>query len=68
MGEFETTVRGLLNAKEMDANGEVVSFPVFKHEKGVGYCEVMKAQILGGTMAERGPLRDLRVHQQQIFM
>lgn len=49
MGEFETTINGLLNAKEMDANGENVSFTVSKHEKGVGFCEVMKAAILGGV-------------------
>jgi hypothetical protein len=49
MGEFETTISGLLNAKEMDADGEVVSFNVFKHEKSVGFCEVMKAAILGGA-------------------
>ena len=49
MGEFETTINGLVSAKEMDASGEVVSFTVHKHEKAVGYCEVMKAAILGGS-------------------
>lgn len=49
MGEFETTIHGLLNAKEMDANGEIVTFPVNKHEKAVGYCEVIKAVIVGGS-------------------
>eukprot|EP00934_Nitzschia_sp_Nitz4_P009005 Nitzschia sp. Nitz4//scaffold60_size111251//75778//78153//NITZ4_004156-RA/size111251-augustus-gene-0.115-mRNA-1//1//CDS//3329555591//8995//frame0 len=48
MGEFETTVSGLLKAKEMDANGEVVSFTVCKHEAAIGSCEVIKAVILGG--------------------
>eukprot|EP00529_Nitzschia_sp_RCC80_P010712 CAMPEP_0113509784 /NCGR_PEP_ID=MMETSP0014_2-20120614/37765_1 /TAXON_ID=2857 /ORGANISM="Nitzschia sp." /LENGTH=620 /DNA_ID=CAMNT_0000405647 /DNA_START=382 /DNA_END=2244 /DNA_ORIENTATION=+ /assembly_acc=CAM_ASM_000159 len=49
MGEFETTINGLLKAKEMDANGENVSFTVRKHEKDVGSCEVVKAIIIGGT-------------------
>lgn len=47
MGEFETSVAGLLRAKEMDAKGDVVSFPVNKHEKTIGSCEVVKAVILG---------------------
>lgn len=50
MGEFETTVSGLLEAKAMDAEGEVVSFTVNKHDKATGSCEVMKASILGGTV------------------
>lgn len=49
MGEFETTVQGLLNAKELDANGEIVSFTVTKHERALGCCEVVKAMIIGGT-------------------
>ncbi|KAG7337105.1 copine family protein [Nitzschia inconspicua] len=48
MGEFETTVNGLLNARELDANGEIVTFTVMKYEKAVGTCEVMKASIIGG--------------------
>lgn len=48
MGEFETTINGLLNAKELDANGELVTFTVNKHDKAVGYCEIMKAMIVGG--------------------
>lgn len=48
MGEFETSVAGLLKAKEMDAIGDdMVSFPVNKHDKVVGTCEVVKAMILG---------------------
>lgn len=61
MGEFETTVNGLLNAKEMDANGEVVSFNVNKHEKSIGTCEVMKAAILGGTDSNTGTSNGDRV-------
>jgi hypothetical protein len=57
MGEFETTIHGLLNAKEMDANGEVVSFTVYKHEKAIGYCEVMKAAIHGGSNGQRQQAR-----------
>jgi hypothetical protein len=38
----------LLNAKELDSNGEIVTFSVNKHDKSVGYCEVMKAGIIGG--------------------
>jgi hypothetical protein len=53
MGEFETSVAGLLNAKEMDAIGEVVSFPVNKHDKAVGTCEVIKAVILGADNQPR---------------
>jgi hypothetical protein len=56
MGEFETTIHGLLNAKEMDASGEVVSFTVYKHEKAIGYCEVMKATILGGENGGQRPV------------
>jgi hypothetical protein len=58
MGEFETTVNGLLNAKELDANGDIVTFSVNKHEKAVGSCEVMKASIIGGkkkSNGKRGP-------------
>ena len=53
MGEFETSVAGLLRAKEMDANGEVVSFQVNKHEKSIGTCEIVKASIHGGTPAPK---------------
>lgn len=53
MGEFETTVNGLLNAKELDTNGEIVSFAVKKHDNEVGSCEVMKASIIGGTTPGR---------------
>lgn len=55
MGEFETSVAGLLNAKELDASGEVVSFQVNKHEKSVGTCEVVKAIILGGVNPKAAP-------------
>jgi hypothetical protein len=48
MGELETTVNGLLNARELDASGELVTFTVKKYEKAVGTCEVMKASIIGG--------------------
>lgn len=48
IGEFETTVDGILHAKEMDANGEAVSFVVSKHEKANGFCEVLKATLFGG--------------------
>lgn len=54
MGEFETSVAGFLHAKEMDANGEVVSFPVKKHEKAIGTCEVVKAAIIGGADRQQG--------------
>lgn len=50
MGEFETTVSGLLEAKAMDAEGDVVTFTVNKHDKATGSCEVVKASILGGNM------------------
>jgi hypothetical protein len=53
MGELETTVNGLLNARELDANGELVTFTVKKHEKAVGTCEVMKASIIGGQQGTR---------------
>lgn len=53
MGEFETTVAGLLNAKELEDSGEVVSFQVHKHEKSVGSCEVVKASIIGGTVNQK---------------
>jgi hypothetical protein len=49
MGEFETSVAGLLNAKEMEESGDVVSFQVKKHDKSIGSCEVVKASIIGGT-------------------
>lgn len=49
MGEFETTVNGLLNAKEMDDRGETVSFHVNKHDKSTGTCEIVKASIHGTT-------------------
>lgn len=49
MGEFETTINGLLHAKEMDANGEGAPFEVRKHEKTVGFCEVKRAAIIGGS-------------------
>lgn len=50
MGEFETSLNGLIHAKELDANGDVVSFPVFKYEKSIGSCEVVKAMVVGGTI------------------
>jgi Copine len=53
MGEFETTVNGLLHARELDVNGEIVTFPVMKHEKVVGSCEVMKASIIGGQESQK---------------
>jgi len=48
MGEFETTIQGLLNAREPQG-GELISFTVNKQDNGkaVGRCEVMKAAILG---------------------
>lgn len=49
MGEFETSVAGLLNAKDLEDGGEVVSFQVHKHEKSIGSCEVVRASIIGGT-------------------
>ena len=54
MGEFETSINGLVNAKELDSNGEIVTFSVNKHEKSVGSCEVMKAAIIGGTTTGGG--------------
>ena len=53
MGEFETSVAGLLAAKEMDVVGDVVSFPVNKHDKTVGTCEVVKAIILGADNKQK---------------
>ena len=47
MGEFETTVNGLLNAKALDDGGETVSFHVNKHDKSTGTCEVVKASLHG---------------------
>ena len=52
MGEFETTVQGLLNAREPVPQGsDVISFTVSKQDNGkpIGRCEVMKAAILGGN-------------------
>ena len=53
MGEFETSVAGLLNAKEMEDSGEVVSFEVNRHEKSIGSCEVVKASIIGGIKQQQ---------------
>jgi hypothetical protein len=55
MGEFETTIQGLLNAKEKDANGEVFGFTVCKHEQAIGECVVMNAAILGGSKDQISP-------------
>lgn len=57
MGEFETSVQGLLNARAeggIGSNGEqeTISFTVHRQEnKAAGRCEVMKAAILGGQKA-----------------
>jgi len=49
MGEFETSVQGLLNAREPDVKGgEPISFTVNRQGKVVGRCEVMEAGIIGG--------------------
>ncbi|KAL3911770.1 MAG: hypothetical protein SGARI_001482 [Bacillariaceae sp.] len=54
MGEFETTINGLLNARETESDGgEAVAFTVNKHEKAVGICKVMKASIIGGKKKNR---------------
>lgn len=49
MGEFETTIHGLLAAKELESNGDDIGFTVLKHEKAVGTCEIIQAVIYGGT-------------------
>jgi Copine/C2 domain len=49
MGEFETTIHGLLAAKELDVKGDDIGFTVLKHEKAVGTCEAIEATIYGGT-------------------
>ena len=55
IGEFETTIQGLLNAKEKDANGEVFGFTVRKHKEIVGDYVVMKAAFLGGSKDQISP-------------
>jgi hypothetical protein len=44
MGEFETTVHGLIAAKN-----DEIGFQVFKHEKALGTCEVITADVMGTT-------------------
>jgi hypothetical protein len=70
MGEFETTVHGLLNAKELDANGEIVTFTVHKHEKYVGSCEVMRAAIIdarkGGAGTKANGQKNTNSEEQRI--
>ena len=49
MGEFETTINGLMTAVQLASQGEDTTFQVWKHEKAVGSCEVMKASIIAGS-------------------
>ena len=49
MGEFETTINGLLAAKEMESSGDDIGFTVLKHERAVGTCEIIQAVTYGGT-------------------
>jgi hypothetical protein len=49
MGEFETTIHGLVTAKDLADRGDDASFTVSKHEKAMGTCEVLKASIVGGA-------------------
>lgn len=57
MGEFETTVQGLLNASRSGNNGDrdIISFSVHRQDnKAAGHCEVMKATIIGGREKRNG--------------
>lgn len=49
MGEFETTMHGLVAMLDLADRGDDASFVVLKHERPVGTCEVLKASIVGGA-------------------
>jgi hypothetical protein len=53
MGEFETTIQGLLTAKELADKGEELNFTVLKHDKSAGTCAVLEAVIEGGTNGQQ---------------
>ena len=55
MGEFETSVRGLINASRSSNSNELINFPVQRQDnKPAGDCEVMKAYIIGGRERDVG--------------
>ena len=54
MGEFETTIQGLLAAKEISQSGDdQLDFKVLKHDKEVGICNVIEASIEGGQQQQQ---------------